>query len=476
MRVPGGIVQPPAPHAGERADADGRAPESAAAHGLEPLRAGDPELYGLVAREHRRQNATLAMDDASGVAGAAVLACGGSPLANTPAGCGVAGAVERIAVLRARLAFAARYASVRPASGSAARELVLSILLRPGDVVLAPEADGFPSSPPGTVTVACGAGADGRIDGEAVRRLALEHRPRVIVCGASAHPRATDFAAFRRIADEAGAFLLADISPVAALVAAGEHPSPIDHAHFTITRTRGQLPGPRGGLVLMGRDHDAPAPVGEGTLSGAIERTASLASPEGPDLAAIAAAASMLAAAASAGFHEAARRATAGARALAAGLASRGWALVTGGTDTHLVAVDLSARGLAGAVAERALEECGMRVSRCRVPGDGRSPAAASGVRLGTHGLALRGMGPAEMARCAELVDMVLAAVRPVDDDAYELCPAVAAMARDEVAALCARFPIPGWSADWPPEVVSIAPPRATAPVDPFSLPAGDAA
>src|SRR5690348_15925397 len=166
-----------------------------------------------------------------------------------------------------------------------------------------------------------------------VRRLALEHRPRLIVCGASAYPRTVDFAAFRRIADEAGAYLLADISHIAGLVAAGEHPSPVDHAHFTTTSTYKQLCGPRGGLILMGRDHDAPSPDGRGTLSDLVQRAAFPFFQGTPDLAGIAAKASALARVASPEFRETARRITASAQALAEALAARGYALVSGGTD-----------------------------------------------------------------------------------------------------------------------------------------------
>jgi glycine hydroxymethyltransferase len=296
--------------------------------------------------------------------------------------------------------------------------------------------------------------ANGRIDLGEVRRLALEHRPRLIVCGASAYPRVIDFAGFRRVADEAGAYLLADISHIAGLVAAGEHPSPIDHAHFTTTSTYKQLCGPRGGLVLMGRDHDTPAPDGRGTLADLVQRAAFPFFQGTPDLASIAAKASALARVASPGFREVARRVTAGARALAAQLEARGYTLVSGGTDNHMVLVDLTARGLTGVIAERALETCGVVINKNRIPGDRRSATVTSGIRFGTNGLALRGMGAAEMPRCAALVDRVLRAVRPTSDRGYELDDEVAAEARAEVAALCARFPVPGYAA-WPVEHAS---------------------
>ena len=448
------------------AGAEGCAVEATALRGVERLRAGDPVLHELIAREHRRQGETLTMVAASSIADPAVLACQGSALLNTTtegypgarfhAGCEVVDQVERLAVERARRAFGARFANVQPHSGTSANQIVMFSLLRPGDRVLGLDLDagghlshGAKASVSGAYfhAVAYGVDGDGRIDLDEVRRLALEHRPRLIVCGASAYPRTIDFAAFRRVADEAGAFLLADISHIAGLVAAGEHPSSIDHAHFTTTSTYKQLCGPRGGLVLMGRDHDAPAPDGRGTLSDLVQRAAFPFFQGTPDLAAIAAKASALARVATPEFRETARRITAGARALAEALAARGYALVSGGTDNHIVLVDLTARGLTGVVAERALEACGIVVNKNRVPGDRRSATVASGVRFGTNGLALRGMGPAEMPLCAGLVDRVLSAVTPFGERDYALDERVEASVRGEVAALCARFPLPGYAA-----------------------------
>ena len=441
--------------------------EATVARGLARLRTDDPALYELIAREHRRQGATLTMVAASSIADPAVLACEGTVLLNTTtegypgarfhAGCGVVDEVERIAIDRARRAFAARYANVQPHSGTSANQIVMFSLLRPGDTMLGLGLDsgghlshGSRASVSGVYfnAVAYGLGSGGRIEMDEVRRLALAHRPRLIVCGASAYPRTLDFRAFREIADEAGAYLLADISHIAGLVAAGEHPSPVDHAHFTTTSTYKQLCGPRGGLVLMGRDHDAPAPGGRGTLSSLVQRAAFPYFQGTPSLSAIAAKASALARVATPGFREVARRITGCARALAAALEARGYTLVSGGTDNHIVLVDLTPRGLPGIVAERALEECGIVVNKNRIPGDRRSAVVTSGIRFGTNGLALRGMGPAEMPGCAALVDRVLAAVRPLDEREFVLDSDVAAAARAEVADLCARFPLPGYAAD----------------------------
>lgn len=475
------------------AHAEPCAVEATVLRGIERLRASDPALYELIAREHRRQAETLTMVAASSIADPAVLACEGTSLLNTTtegypgarfhAGCAVVDEVERIAIERARHAFGARYANVQPHSGTSANQVVMFSLLRPGDTVLGLDLDagghlshGARANVSGLYfnAVAYGVDAAGRIDMEEVRRLALEHRPRLIVAGASAYPRVVDFRAFREVADEAGAFLLADISHVAGLVAAGEHPSPIDHAHFTTTSTYKQLCGPRGGLILMGRDHDAPAPDGRGTLSGLVQRAAFPFFQGTPNLASIAAKASALARVATPEFREVARRVTAGARALAAELEARGYTLVSGGTDNHIVLIDVSARGLTGVVAERALEECGIVVNKNRIPGDRRSAMVTSGVRFGTNGLALRGMGPAEMPGCAALVDSVLSAVRPVGEREYVLDARVAAAAREEVAALCARFPLPGYSPEPEPGQAALLrfPVRRIVPFDPYAQPA----
>jgi len=451
------------------APAGGCAVEATVRRGMERLRGGDPVLYELIAREHQRQAETLMMVAASSVADPAVLACEGSSLLNTTTegypgaryhgGCGIVDQVERIAIERARHAFGARYANVQPHSGTSANQIVMFSLLRPGDTVLGLGLDegghlshGSRASVSGVYfnAAAYGVGADGRIDMDEVRARAREHAPRLIVAGASAYPRAVDFRAFREVADEVGAYLLADISHVAGLVAAGEHPSPIDHAHFTTTSTYKQLFGPRGGLVMMGRDHDAPAPDGRGTLSGLVQRAAFPYFQGTPNLAGIAAKASALARVGTPEFRELARRITGAARALANSLAARGYTLVSGGTDNHMVLVDVSARGLTGVIAEQALEECGIVINKNRIPGDTRGALVTSGVRFGTNSLALRGIGPAEMPYCAALVDTVLTAVRPQGDRAYALDADVAERVRGEVRRLCARHPLPGYTADLP--------------------------
>jgi glycine hydroxymethyltransferase len=285
----------------------------------------------------------------------------------------------------------------------------------------------------------------GLVDYDEIAELARTHRPRMIIAGASAYPRRIDYAAFRRVADEVGAYLLADISHIAGLVAAGVLESPVDIAHVTTTSTYKQLGGPRGGLILSGRDHDAPGPGGAGTLAAALDRGVFPGFQGTPAAAAIAAKARALDLVDSPEFRACARRVAADAQALAAALMRRGYSVLTGGTDNHMVILDLRARGLTGAVAENALRECDILANRNRIPGDVKPPRVASGLRLGTNILAQRGLGPADMQRCAALVDRVLTATEPASDTEYRLAAAVRADVRNDVAELCRRFPAPGY-------------------------------
>ncbi|MCG6498021.1 serine hydroxymethyltransferase [Kitasatospora sp. A2-31] len=430
--------------------------------GAHRLAEADPLLADLLEREHARQNDTLAMVAASSSADPSVLACAGASISNVTtegypgaryhAGCELVDEVERLAVERARALFGARYANVQPHSGSTANQIVLCTLMEPGDTLLGMELSagghlthGSPASVSGRFFHAVGYGTDaaGLLDYEQVAELARTHRPKVIVCGASAYPRTVDFARFRRIADEVGAFLLADISHIAGLVAAGLHPSPVDHAHATTTSTYKQLYGPRGGLILLGRDADLPLPGTRRTLAQAIAHGTFPFLQGTPDLGAVAAKARAFDLAAQPEFRALAQRVVSGARELAEAFAGLGHTLVTGGTDNHMVLLDVGRRGLTGAIAESALADCGIVVNRNRIPGDPHGPRITSGVRFGTNTLALRGMGPAELRRCAALVDRVLTALVPRGNTGFALDPAVRSEVRGEVARLCREFPLP---------------------------------
>ncbi len=433
-----------------------------AQRGAHRLRTEDPLLHDLLRREHDRQNDTLAMVAASSSADPSVLACSGSTIGNVTtegypgaryhSGCEIVDEVERLAVARACDLFGARYANVQPHSGSTANQIVLCALLKPGDTLLGMELSagghlthGSRASLSGQFFNAFGYGTDehGFLDYAQVERLAREHRPKVIVCGASAYPRTVDFARFRAIADAVGAYLLADISHIAGLVAAGLHPSPVDHAHVTTTSTYKQLYGPRGGLILSGRDADTPAPGGRYTLSQAIQQRTFPFLQGTPDLGSVAAKARAFAAAAQPAFRSLAEAVLTDAKALADGLTSLGHATVTGGTDNHMVLLDVGRQGLTGAVGEQALASCGIVVNRNVIPRDPRGPQVTSGIRFGSNTLALRGMGPAEMRHCAALVDRVLGAVVPLGEREFALAREVRDEVREEVRSLCRRFPLP---------------------------------
>ncbi|MFE2043082.1 serine hydroxymethyltransferase [Streptomyces sp. NPDC059477] len=430
--------------------------------GLRQLHDQDRELYDLLEREHLRQSSTLAMIAASSVAPASVTACEGTVLGNVTtegypgarfhAGCEVVDEVERLAIRRAKAAFGARYANVQPHSGSTANQAVMFSLLSPGDVLLGMELSagghlthGSRASVSGTYFTSVGYGTDaaGWIDMDEVERLSKEHRPRLIVCGASAYPREIDFVRFRAIADEVGAFLLADISHISGLVAAGLHPSPVDVAHVTTTSTYKQLYGPRGGLVLMGGDADTPVPGSRKTLAETLQSAVFPYVQGTPQLQAVAAKGRALARVAQPEFRELARRIVSGATVLASALSDAGHHVLTGGTDNHMVLIDIGRRGLTGLVAEQALESCGIIVNKNKIPDDPHGPRVTSGLRLGTNHLAARGMDADAVHECAALVDRVLSSVKATDTRTWHLDEAVRARARAEVSSLCARHPLP---------------------------------
>jgi len=430
--------------------------------GIELLAKEDPVLYELLDREYHRQMNTLMMVAASSTADCSVLACEGLvagnvttegyPGARYHAGCRIIDQIEQLAIERAKIAFQARYANVQPHSGTSANEIVLFSLLDPGDTILGLELNsgghlthGAKASVSGQNFNAIGytLTAQGLIDYDQVRQLARTFKPKLIVSGASAYPRIIDFKRFREIADEVGAFLLADISHIAGLVVAGVHPSPIDHAHITTTSTYKQLYGPRGGLILIGKDVDRPAPRGKGTLASMIQRAVFPFFQGTPNLNAIVAKARALASAMTPEFEALARRIVANADALATCFIERGYEVLTGGTDNHIVLIHILARQITGVVAERALEECNIIVNKNRIPGDKKPPLVASGLRLGTNDLARRGLEPGDMADCVDLIDRVLSSIQVLGDTDYRLDDRVREAVQAEVKRLCECFPLP---------------------------------
>jgi glycine hydroxymethyltransferase len=438
---------------------------SLAQRGSESLRDQDPDLHRLLVAERDRQLRTLILVASSSIVDPSVLACEASVAVNVTAegypgrrfhaGCGIIDQIEQLAIDRARQAFQARYANVQPHCASSANEIILFGLLDPGDTILGMALEhgghlthGAPVSISGKCFNAVHYGLDerGYLDYEQVRALARAHRPKMIVCGGTAYPRTIDFARFRTIADECDAFLLADITHTAGLVAAGLHPSPIDHAHFTTLCTHKQLYGPRGGLILMGADAERAAPGGGHSLAERVQRSVFPLMQGAPAPHVIAAKARAFARVTTPEFRRLATAIVGNARALADSFVAKGYTVVSGGTDSHIVLLDLGSRGLTGAIAESALEQCDVIVNRNKVPGDRRPARITSGIRIGTNTVSARGMGAPEMSRAGELIDRVLTSVRALTEVDWEQDEDVTREVRDGVARLCSSFPISQYS------------------------------
>ncbi|HEY6148217.1 MAG TPA: serine hydroxymethyltransferase, partial [Thermoanaerobaculia bacterium] len=347
-------------------------------------------------------------------------------------GCEFIDKIETLAIERAKALFRAEHANVQPHSGSQANMSVYLTALKPGDTILGMDLShgghlthGHPLSFSGLEYKVAAYGVrreDERIDYDALAGLAREHRPKLIIAGASAYAREIDFRRFGEIADEVGADLMVDIAHIAGLVIAGLHPSPVPFAAFVTSTTHKTLRGPRGGIVLCraARAKELDRRVFPGVQGGPLEHV-------------IAAKAVAFAEAGTPEFGDYQRRIVENARALAGTLSGRGFRLVSGGTDNHLVLVDVGSRGLSGKDAEKTLERVGLTVNKNTIPFDTRPPAVASGIRIGTPAVTTRGMGVAEMETIGELIARTLEA--PGD-------AAVEAAVRETVSELCAGFPL----------------------------------
>lgn len=351
---------------------------------------------------------------------------------------------DRVATALARKVFGARHADVSPRSSDAALAHVLSRLAEPGDTVLDLWLAGgshFGSADRGAVRwISYGVDEADRVDYDGASALAAEFRPSVLVCGSSSYPRHLDFARLRQIADECGAYLVADISAVTGLVAAQLYPNPVGDAHVTIAATDDHLDGDGGGLVLCGEDGTRPFGGNGRTLSQRLGKVGKSVPPDGSGLPELTAKAGALAMAGSAWFRTVGLAMLENARTLAETLSARGYRLVSGGTDTHLVLLDLTPLGLTGGPAERALTAAGIPVTRTRVPADPAHPDAAGGLLLASSLLTQRGCSPAEFRRIGELVHAVLDSMRHGGQFADA---AVLADVRAEATALARRFAPP---------------------------------
>jgi glycine hydroxymethyltransferase len=412
------------------------------------LLAADPELAAAIAGELERQQTQIELIASENIVSRAVLEAQGSVLTNKYAegypgrryygGCGFVDIAERLAVDRAKRLFDCGFANVQPHAGAQANQTVFLALLAPGDVILGLSlaagghlTHGAPPNLSGKWFRAVTYGVraeDARIDFAEVERQAETHRPRLIIAGGSAYPRIIDFARFRAIADSIGAYLMVDMAHFAGLVAGGAHPSPLPHAHVVTTTTHKTLRGPRGGMVLS-NDPEIARRIDSAVFPGLQG---------GPLMHVIAAKAVAFGEALQPSFAAYARAVVENAQTLAQTLAAAGLAIVSGGTDTHLLLVDLRPLGLTGRDAEQALERAGITCNKNGIPFDPQKPTVTSGIRLGSPAATTRGFGVAEFRQVGEWIAEVLRGLSgdPGGDAAVE------ARVRQAVAALCARFPI----------------------------------
>ena len=420
---------------------------------LEPpipdLTAADPEIAQLIEGEARRQFEKVRLIPSENYVSKAVLEATGSILTNKYSE-GYAGRryyegqqlidpLERVAIERAKALFGVEHANVQPYSGSPANLAVYFAFLKPGDTVMGMSlphgghlTHGWNVSLTGSWfhSVQYGVRKDtGRVDLDEARDLAKAERPKVIFCGGTAIPRTIDFAAFAEIAREVDALLVADISHIAGLIAGGAHPSPVGHASVITTTTHKTLRGPRGAMLLSDAEHAKP-----------LDKAVFPGLQGGPHNHTTAAIAVALSEAAKPSFTDYARQIIANAKALAAALIERGYDLVSGGTDNHLILVDLTNKGIGGKPAAKALDRAGIELNYNTVPFDPRKPFDPSGVRLGTPAITTRGLGVNEMPVIADWIDRAIAAANKGDDEAIDQ------IAR-EVRDLLANYPMPGWAA-----------------------------
>jgi len=403
----------------------------------------DPLVASLIQKELKRQQDHLELIASENFTSAAVMAAQGSVLTNKYAeglpgkryygGCEFVDEVEQLAIDRAKQLFGAAHANVQPHSGAQANMAVFLTLLEPGDTFMGMDLShgghlthGSPVNVSGKWFKACHYGVNReteQLDFDEIREVALHHRPKLIICGYSAYPRVIDFEKFRAIADEVGAYLLADIAHIAGLVATGHHPSPIPHCDVVTTTTHKTLRGPRGGLILT-RDADLGKKLDKsvfpGTQGGPLEHV-------------IAGKAVAFGEALQPDFSTYSGQVIQNAKAMAAQLQARGLKLVSNGTDNHLMLVDLRSIGMTGKVADQLVSGVRITANKNTVPFDPESPFVTSGLRLGSPAMTTRGMGTAEFTEIANIISDRL--LNPEDESVAQNC-------RDRIATLCSRFPL----------------------------------
>jgi glycine hydroxymethyltransferase len=433
---------------------------------LDALKETDRDVYDLIAKEYERLQSTIQLIAAENQCSRAILAALGSvvqnkttegfPGARFHGGCEVVDDIETLAVDRAKETFKARYANVQPHSGTQANQIVMTALLEKGDKILSLGMDqGGHVSHGARVSFAAKFFETENyyvdktsflLDYDAIGEHTLKFRPKLIICGATAYSRTIDFKRFRQIADQVGAYLMADVSHISGLIIAGAHPSPVDYAHFTTTSTY-KPGGPRGGLILMGKDYDQKitTPAGKTlTLWELIQKTTFPGVQGTPYLNHIAAKAVFFKETLSAEYKARQFKIIENAKRLAYGLLNRGYDVLTKGTDNHMVLVNIAAfrEGLTGLIAQKCLEDCGIVVNMNRLPYDKKSVAITSGIRLGTPIVTKNGMDIDEMDVISEMTDSVLKSVKLISESEYGIDASFREQMKKQAKDLCRRFPM----------------------------------
>ncbi|MBI5406556.1 MAG: serine hydroxymethyltransferase [Nitrospirae bacterium] len=405
------------------------------------LKSVDPEVYEAIRNEIVRENKKIILIASENVSSMAVLEAQGCVMTNKYAegyprkryygGCEYVDVVEELAISRAKAIFGAEHVNVQPHSGTQANMGVYFAVLKPGDTIMGMDlshgghlSHGSRVNFSGIFYNVASYGVSretGMIDYDEVKRIALERRPRMIIIGASAYSRTIDFKRFHEIAKEAGAYTLADIAHIAGLIAAGVHPSPFPYTDFVTTTTHKTLRGPRGGMIMCKEEY---AKLIDKSIFPGIQG--------GPLMHIIAAKAVALKEAMMPEFRDYQAQIVANAKRLAAGLIGKGYNLVSGGTDNHLMLVDLRSKGITGKDAEAALDVSGITVNKNTVPFDDKPPAVTSGIRIGTPVMTTRGMKEREMDKIVEYIDRVLTNIGK--EDVYR-------EVREKVEVLCSKFP-----------------------------------
>ncbi len=400
-------------------------------YSLDDVRNVDPEIAQAIVEEQARQNSHIELIASENWVSRAVMAAMGSPLTNKYAegypgkryygGCACVDVVENLAIQRAKELFGCEYANVQPHSGAQANMAVQFAICSPGDTIMGMNLDhgghlthGSPVNMSGKYfrIVPYGVNDDGFIDYDELRRIARESRPKMIIAGASAYARTIDFEKFRQVADEVGAVLMVDMAHIAGLVAAGLHPSPIPYADVTTTTTHKTLRGPRGGMILSSKAVNDKYNFNKAIFPG---------TQGGPLMHVIAAKAVCFREALTDAFKQYQKNIIDNAQALCRGLMDRGVRIVSGGTDNHLMLVDLTNFGITGKAAEKLLDAAHITCNKNTIPNDPQSPFVTSGIRLGTPAVTSRGMNTADMGQIAEAIALVLKGGEEKSAEAYSI-------------------------------------------------------